>query len=303
MFSVSIFSSTARRKSPSLKNCRSKSRVARAAHRRSVLAVSVRWPDDERVVRQADDGARVDPVGAQAPLAVVLEHHAAAEAHRLRVFVARQLPGVAQLQPVVVLLDLAAAFDLLLEHAEVVADAVADRGQLQRRQRVHEAGGQAPEAAVAQARVALALQHLSQLQAVVGGQLDRRLVEAHVHQAQTQAASGQELGREVADALDVPFDVRALRRQPAVDQPVADRVRERVIEVQRRGVAQLLGAGVDDVVQHGGAKVGRLQAGAAAAGCPGARLRVLVTPRVDSDAHGAIRPRGGERGCFRFVWI
>ena len=29
MFSVSIFSSTARRKSPSLKNCRSKSRVAR----------------------------------------------------------------------------------------------------------------------------------------------------------------------------------------------------------------------------------------------------------------------------------
>ncbi len=279
--------------------------VARGARRpqaqrvRRVGAVA----HDERVVGQADDGARVDPVGAQAPVAIVLEHHPPAEAHGLRVFVARQLPGVAQLQPVVVLLDLAAAFDLLLEHAEVVADAVADRGQLQRRQRVHEASRQAPEAAIAEARIALALQHLSQLQTVVGRQLDGSLVEVHVHQAQAQAAPGEKLRREVADPLDVAFDVRALRRQPAVDQAVADRVRERVIEVQRRSVAQLLGAGVDDVIQHGSAKVGGLQACTPAAGGPGARLRVLVTPRVDSDAHGAIRPRGGERGCFGSVWI
>ena len=80
----------------------------------------------------------------------------AAEADGLRVLVARQLPGVAELQPVVVLLDLPAVLDLLLEDAEVVADAVADGGQLQRGQRVHEAGRQPPQAAVAEARIALA---------------------------------------------------------------------------------------------------------------------------------------------------
>ena len=142
-------------------------------------------------------------VGAQAAVAVVLKHDAAAEVDGLRVLVPRQLPGVAELQPVVVLLDLAPAVDALLEHAEVVADAVADRGQLQRRQRVHETGRQPPQAAVAQPGIALALEDLAQIEAVVGGELDRRLVQVHVHQAQAQAAAGQELRREVADALHV----------------------------------------------------------------------------------------------------
>jgi hypothetical protein len=44
MFSESIFSSTARRKSPSLKYLRSKSRVARAAHNLRVFTVLVLCP-------------------------------------------------------------------------------------------------------------------------------------------------------------------------------------------------------------------------------------------------------------------
>ena len=68
----------------------------------------------------------------------------------------RDLPRVAEAQPLVGLLDLPAVDDLLLEDAELVADAVAERGHLQRRQRVEEAGREAPEAAVAEAGLVLA---------------------------------------------------------------------------------------------------------------------------------------------------
>ena len=243
-------------------------------------------------------------LGAQAAVAVVVELDAAAEVDGLRVLVPRQLPGVAELQPVVVLLDLAAAVDALLEHAEVVADAVADRGQLQRRQRIHEAGGQPPEAAVAEAGIALALQDLAQLEAVVGGERHRRLVEAHVHQAQAQAAPGEELRREVADALDVLRDVRSLRRQPAVDQPVAHRVRERLVEVERRRVAKLLGAGVDDVIQHSGPEVCGVEAGPPAGGRP-PRCRLCVRcPALgpNGDRHGGMTTWRRAPSGFFTVW-
>ena len=273
--------------------------VARRARRpkaqgvRGVGAVA----DDERIVGQPDDVAGLDPVGAQAPVAVVLEHHAPAEVHGLRVLVPRQLPRVAEVQPVVVLLDLATAVDPLFEHAEVVADAVADRGELQGCQGVHEAGGQPPQAAVAQARITFALQNLSQVEAVIGRQRHRRIVEVHVHQAQTQAAPGQELRRQIADPLDVAGDVRPLRRQPAMHQPIADRVRERVIKVERRGVADLLRAGVHDVSGDRCAKVCFYQAGALAGGAL-LRRAVVRNRRSNGDAHACMEPRPGPRTRF-----
>ena len=212
-------------------------------------------PHDERVVGDADDRAGVDPRRPRPSLPVLVEDDPAAETNRLRVLVPGQLPGVAELEPVVVLLELAATLYLLLEHPEVVADAVADRGQLQRRERIHEAGGQAPEAAVAEPRIPLALEDLAEIEAVIRGQGHRGVVQIHVHQAQAKAPAGEELGGEVADPLDVLLEVRPLRGQPAVDQPIAHRVRERMIEVERRGVANLLRKGVDHVSGHGGPEV------------------------------------------------
>jgi hypothetical protein len=69
MFSESIFSSTARRKSPALKKRRLKSWVARAAHRRSVFTVSVLWPTmnesygTPRMVRAGIQSTRSRPSG------------------------------------------------------------------------------------------------------------------------------------------------------------------------------------------------------------------------------------------------
>ena len=57
------------------------------------------------------------------------------------------------------MLDLLPRFDALLENAELVTDAVADRRQFQRGQGVHETGGQATEAAIAQPRVAFGVEN------------------------------------------------------------------------------------------------------------------------------------------------
>ena len=72
----------------------------------------------------------------------------------------RHFPRVGMEQPVVGLLDLVAVADLLPEDAVLVPQAVADRRDLQRRQRVEEAGRQPAQAAVAQPGVGLRLQEL-----------------------------------------------------------------------------------------------------------------------------------------------
>ena len=158
-------------------------------------------------------------------------------------------------------LDLAPVLDALLEDAEVVADAVADRGQLQRRQRVHEARGEPPEAAVAEARIAFPFEDLAQVEAALGGERLGDLVQAQVHQAQAQAAAGQELRRQVVGALDVALEVGALRREPAVHQTIAHCMSEGVVEVRRRRVSNVLGTGVDQMLQHRLLEVAALQAG------------------------------------------
>ena len=56
------------------------------------------------------------------------------------------------------MLDLPAVLDLLAEHAVLVAQAVADRRDLERGQRVEKAGGQPAQPAVAQPRVGLLLE-------------------------------------------------------------------------------------------------------------------------------------------------
>src|SRR5580704_16705131 len=74
----------------------------------------------------------------------------AAELHAHRPFGARELPGIAEAQPLVGLLDLPAVDDLLLEDSELVANAVAERGNLQRGERFDEACRETAEAAAPQ---------------------------------------------------------------------------------------------------------------------------------------------------------
>src|SRR5438270_683146 len=76
------------------------------------------------------------------------------------------VPVVGAAQPVVPRLDLPAGLHRLLEDTELVAQAVAHRRDLQCSERVDEAGGQAPQAAVAQAGVRLQLGQRRQVEAL-----------------------------------------------------------------------------------------------------------------------------------------
>jgi hypothetical protein len=70
-----------------------------------------------------------------------------------------------------------------------------------------------------------------------------------------------------------------------VNQAIPDRVRERVVKVERGGVPQLLGAGVHDVFEHRSAEIGGQQAGAATWRGPGAGIRFFLATRLNSNGH------------------
>ena len=111
----------------------------------------------------------------------------------------RDLPRVAVAQPLVGALDLPAVDDLLLEDAELVADAVAERRDLERRQRIDEARGEPAEAAVAESRLVLLRQQLIEVEAELGDRLAHLVVDAEVQQVVAEVRSHQELGREIRD--------------------------------------------------------------------------------------------------------
>ena len=100
------------------------------------------------VIRHALDPHGRDPADPVSPRLVGVAFGMAAEADVEAVVRTRDLPGIALLQPLVGDLDLGAVADLLVEDAELVAEAVADRRHLKRRKRVEVAGGKAAEAAV-----------------------------------------------------------------------------------------------------------------------------------------------------------
>ena len=84
-----------------------------------------------------------------AALLVAVALGAPAELHIERDFRTHDLPGITEAQPLVGQLDLPAVTNRLIEDAELVADAVADGRNVERRQRVHVTRGQAAQAAIA----------------------------------------------------------------------------------------------------------------------------------------------------------
>jgi hypothetical protein len=105
---------------------------------------------DRSVVGHAGHHVPRDPPHAVPPPLVLPVLGAPAEFHVDRDLGPDDLPRVAEAQPLVGQLHLPAVADALIEDAELIADAVADGRHAQCRQRVHVAGGEPPEAAVAQ---------------------------------------------------------------------------------------------------------------------------------------------------------
>mmetsp|Transcript_12733 Transcript_12733/g.53542 ORF Transcript_12733/g.53542 Transcript_12733/m.53542 type:complete len:680 (+) Transcript_12733:784-2823(+) len=178
---------------------------------------------------------RLDLLGrhpAEALAAVVVVHlHVAVEAHGVAHAHALDLPGVPEGEPVVGALVLEAVGDELLEHAVLVADAVAPRGQVERRHRIEEARGQAAQAAVAQRGVVLLLDDGLQVVAELRERLLVLRLEAEVRDDVEQRAAHQELHRKVVHALRVRGVEVRLRVVPALHQAVAHAVRDRLVRL------------------------------------------------------------------------
>ena len=212
---------------------------------RRVVAVT----EDRRVVGNADHGLLRDPARAVAAAVVGVVLGAAAELHFHRPFGTGDVPGGAVAQPLVGSFHLAAVDDVLIEDAELVADAVAQGGDLERGHRVEEAGGEPPQAAVAQARFLLLPEQFREVEPELGDRLLDLRVDAEIDQVVAQVRAEQELGGEVGDRARAFARVGLGGAHPAMQQVVAHQVREREVIVAPGGERRELALNVKQVVE------------------------------------------------------
>ena len=174
--------------------------------------------DDRRVVGDRFDrlGGMPNVVGA---LVVALDHlDPAAEADGVVVFGTDEFPRIAVDEPVLRRLLLPAAADDLAEQAIVVADAIAVGRDRERRHAVHEAGGEASEAAVAERGVGLDPAQVREVDAELVEGFGHRLGDAEIGHRVEQQAPDQEFKRQVIDAL-APVGIDAVQGfEPAADR-------------------------------------------------------------------------------------
>jgi hypothetical protein len=165
---------------------------------------------------------------------------AAPVAHHRLELEAPDFPRVSEAEPQIGHLDLRAVSDLLIEDAELVADAVPDRRQVERGERVHEAGRQAPEAAVTETRLLFLLDQLVELEPQLGERVAHRPLDAEAQQVGRELRPHQVLGRQVDHRAVLALEVGAGRAHPAQQDAVAHGVCERqVVVVARRHAGKL----------------------------------------------------------------
>ena len=216
--------------------------------------------DDRRVVGDGENalGRAPDLPGRAAGL--LDGGDLAAEADLVGKFAALELPGIAMGEPGFGQLHLGAVGDFLAEEAVDVADAVAEAGNVGGGHRLHEAGGEAAEAAIAERGVGLQQFDEIEIDAIARQRLADRLGQVEIVDRVAQQAADQEFHRQVADAL-LAAGLGALGGfHPLVDDPVADDQRRRLEPV----VAPRLGRGLADGV------------GQLLDDLPGQRLRVVL---------------------------
>ncbi len=112
-----------------------------------------------------------------------------------------EFPRVAERQPVIREFELPAVLDDLLEHAVVVTDAVAVRGNAERRHALDEAGGEPAEAAVAEAGVGLERAQAVEIDVQFGERIAHGFGDAEVVEVVEQQAADEEFERQVVDAF------------------------------------------------------------------------------------------------------
>ncbi len=217
---------------------------------------------DQLVESDGPDVVRLDPAVPRAALRVLRADAAAAEGDDVTGIVARDLPRAALAHPRARDLALPSVLvDDLREDAVVVADPVADRRILQRRERIEKAGGEAAKTAVAESRIVFFLRHALEVVPELGQRFTCFLHQVAVEagEAVDERAAEQVLDRQVTDALDARLRNAALGGQPARGKLFAHRERKRVVDVALRGGVGVLAERARQAVEQDGAQRAGLQ--------------------------------------------
>ncbi len=114
------------------------------------------------------------------PGRVRIHDAATTEVHGLRVLDSLDFPRETLAQPRIRFFNLVSVLDTLVEHAVLVAYAVADDRQRQRCTTVQEAGGQAAETAIAEAGVMFAFVHVLEFDTQAGERLCRFIFDTEI---------------------------------------------------------------------------------------------------------------------------
>ena len=199
------------------------------------VGVGDAMPQHRGVIGDAADHLDRHPAHMRVPLVVLVALGVAADLDVETDLWPADLPRVAVMQPVVRDFDLPAIDDGLVENTMFIADAVADRRDFERRQRVHEAGRQPAEATVAQPRLLFLGQYLVEIEPEAGHCRARVVLDAEIDQVVGELRPGQVLRGEVAHRAVLAGHVRLRRRHPAQQHVVAHRHRQRVVAIRLRG--------------------------------------------------------------------
>jgi len=172
----------------------------------------------------------------------------AAEGNFECVFGALEGPGIAEAEPFVGRLNLPAVTDFLIEDAVLVADAVADGWDLQRRQRIQVTGGETPESAIAEAWLLLSLQDRIEVQVQARERL-ADIMEAQIQDVGPKLRTNQELRRQIGHGLAAVARVELFGRLHAHEDSISDSIRQRHIQVYRRSALERGAGDIDQVVE------------------------------------------------------
>jgi hypothetical protein len=145
----------------------------------------------------------------------------AAEADFIGALAALEFPGIAVGEPAFRQFDLPAVGHLLAEQAVDIADAVAIGGDVDRRHRFHEAGGETAETAIAKRCVGLKTGNDGDIDAERGERIANLLHQAEVGDGIAHQAADQEFQGQVVNALGAGRIDLAGGFHPVVDDAVA----------------------------------------------------------------------------------
>ena len=169
--------------------------------------------------------------------------HLAAEFDLDRVVLAGAEPYVAHLQPVVGELHLPAVDNLLTEDAELIANGIARHVISQTSCRVHIAGGQPAETAVAETGVRLQRIDIVNIEARLFQALSALVFNAEIEEVVAKARADKEFHRHIVDFLLLLFGAAVIEKAVFIVQKLAHNRAECTIDLLLRCIGQGAAAG------------------------------------------------------------